>query len=67
MCREQHQEGAQRLMWRTMYLQLAAEATSLGIPASALPVVADEAAADEFQAAHKKLSDIMSSFTSAAL
>jgi len=61
------QKGAQRLAWRTIYLQLAEEAKSLGIPGHALPTVAEDADVDALQAAHEQLANIIASFNSAAI
>lgn len=54
-------------MWRTVYLQLAEEAKGLGIPASAVPPVAEDADAQTLKAAHRLLTDIMASFSSSGL
>lgn len=62
-----NQKGAERLMWRTIYLQLAEEAKSLGIPASAVPAVAEDADADTLKAAHQLLTNILASLSSSGL
>lgn len=54
-------------MWRTLYLQLAEEAKSLGIPASAVPHVAENADAETLKAVHKLLQGIIASFSSSGL
>ena len=62
---EQQQQAAAMERWVSAYESMRKEATSMGIPASAVPVLPDEPQLEDIRKARELLSGIIASYLSA--